>query len=134
MNTIVIWCVVIIVAGVAEAATYAVVGVWFIPGGIAAIVSSVLGASPVLQVIIFALVSAAGVFAVRRFAAKYVTFGKVFSGADYIRGARGLITERGTVKTRGQEWTLSDDSENFPAGTTVKIIEVHGARVSVERY
>ena len=49
------WIVVMVLAAVVELATTALVSLWFVAGGLAALLFSLLGFSPVIQWLAFAL-------------------------------------------------------------------------------
>ena len=117
-----IWLILCIVFIVAEAATTALISVWFAVGAAAALVASIFTNSPVVQFVVFALVSAVTLAVmvptlVKRRASKKPP---VTNGSQLTVGKRGVVLKAivpgsiGRVRVDGLDWQATADSP--PAG------------------
>ena len=130
----VIW-IAILIGGVAiEVATLNLVSIWFAVGGLAAFIALSLGAGFLVQLIVFAIVSAIMLGLIRPLAKGAKT------NADRIIGQFATVTEqisnasnKGQIKVSGQIWSAkSDDGKVINEGETVKIIAIQGVKAVVE--
>ena len=69
-----VWLAVVILAAVLEASTAQLVSIWFVVGGVGALIASLLDAPFPLQLLIFALVTAVTLIATRPFVKKMLDF------------------------------------------------------------
>ena len=135
-----VWAIAAIAFVVAEAATSALLSVWFIGGSVAALVASLLGAAAWLQVVIFFVVSGV-LLALLRPIAKRSAIRRVPTNADRIIGLEGIVSEpiddlrgKGAVKVDGKEWSArSSDGSNIPAGSVVRVDRIEGVKVFVTK-
>ena len=135
-----VWAIAAIAFVIVEAATSALVSVWFIGGSVAALVASLLGAAAWLQVVIFFVVSGV-LLALLRPIAKRSAIRRVPTNADRIIGLEGIVSEpiddlrgKGAVKVDGKEWSArSSDGSNVPAGSVVRIDRIEGVKVFVTK-
>ena len=135
-----VWAMAAVVFVVVEAATAALVSVWFIGGSVAALVASLLGAAPWLQVVIFFAVSGA-LLALLRPIAKRSAIRRVPTNADRVIGQEGIVSEpidglrgKGAVKVDGKEWSArSTNGANVPAGSVVRVDRIEGVKVFVTK-
>ncbi|MDQ4020509.1 MAG: NfeD family protein [Actinomycetota bacterium] len=139
MDAWVIWLIIAVVLGVTEIFTLtAALGLL---GG-AAVIASVFAAMglPVpLQLLVFALASAAGVVALRPIAARYMHQPRLQRfGVEALVGATAYVVHEvtgrnGTVRIGGEEWTARalDESLVIPAGAAVDVIQIDGATAVV---
>ena len=117
-----IWLILCIVFIVAEAATTALISVWFAVGAAAALVASIFTNSPVVQFVVFALVSAVTLAVmvptlVKRRASKKppVTNGSQLTVGQAGRGAQGHCARQHRPRAGGRAG-LAGHSGQPPAG------------------
>ena len=133
------WLAVLIVLIIAEAATVALVSIWFCGGALAALIASALGAPVWVQALLFLVVSVVLLALLRPFARKYARGGKVALNADRHIGQTALVTEEidnlhdtGAVRLDGVVWTArSESGEVIPAGTVIEVRRRSGAKAWV---
>ncbi len=135
-----VWAIAAIAFVIVEAATSALVSVWFIGGSVAALGASLLGAAPWLQVVIFFVVSGA-LLALLRPIAKRSAIRRVPTNADRVIGMEGVVSEaiddlrgKGAVKVDGKEWSArSSDGSKIPAGCVVSVDRIEGVKMFVTK-
>lgn len=138
MQTI-IWLVLMVAFLLTEAATVAMVSLWFAAGSLAAMVASLFGAPIWLQVALFLAVSAALLSLLRPLVRKHFTPRLHRTNVDAIVGSRGYVTSdidnvaaTGTVKLGAMEWTArSAAGSAIPRGTLVKVEKIEGVKAFV---
>ena len=137
----VLWVAAVVFFGIVEAATVNMVSLWFVGGALAALVVQLLGGPVWLQVVLFFVVSAGLLLALRPFVKKLVAPNRVPTNADMVIGREAYLTETvdnirstGALKLDGKEWTVrSADESVLPEGTLVKIVKIEGVKLYVER-
>lgn len=141
MNSEWIWLGLTVLFAVAEAATAALVSLWFIGGSLAALVAALCGAPLWLQIILFFAVSGLLLLLLRPLVRRTVDTRKTVTNAESNVGKVVLVTERidnlretGAVKISGVEWSArSADGSVIEAGTAVRVTKLKSAKVLVER-
>ena len=136
-----VWIIALAIFAAAEAATGAVVSLWFMGGSLVAFVLAILGVPVWLQILCFAVVSFVLLLLLRPCLRKMVEDRKVPTNADSLVGKVILVTEdidnlhnQGVVRVSGVDWAaFSADGEPISQGTPVRIVSVHGARLCVEK-
>lgn len=134
------WAAAIIVFGIVEAVTIQLVSIWFLFGSIAALVSAVCGAPPVIQIVIFIAVSIIALIITRPLVRKFVSSKKVNTNADRVIGQVGIVTENidnvkatGQVKVDGKIWTArSGDGSYITTENEVVIEKIDGVKLIVK--
>ena len=130
-----IWLILCIVFIVAEAATTALISVWFAVGAAAALVASIFTNSPVVQFVVFALVSAVTLAVmvptlVKRRASKKPP---VTNGSQLTVGKRGVVLKAivpgsiGRVRVDGLDWQATADSP-LPEGAPCQVTAAEGMK------
>ncbi len=139
MDAWVIWLIIGVVLGVAEIFTLsAALGLL----GVAALITSgsaAIGLPVPLQLVVFAIASAAGIVVVRPIAARHMRQPQLQRfGVDALAGRTAYVVQEvtgqdGTVRIGGEEWTARtfDQSLVIPAGATVDVIQIDGATAVV---
>lgn len=135
-----VWAIAAVAFVLVEAATAALVSVWFIGGSVAALIASLLGASPVVQVFLFFAVSGA-LLALLRPIAKRSAIHRVPTNADRVIGQDAIVSEaiddlrgQGAVKVDGKEWSArSSNGANIPAGSAVRVDRIEGVKLFVTK-
>ena len=139
MTAVIWWLVAVIVFLVAEAATVALVSVWFAGGALLALIAAALGAGIAVQLAVFTVASCALLALMWPLAKKRQSSRHVRTNADRLIGREVLVTEQienlketGEIKVNGVLWTaVSTDGSCIPAGTLVRIERLEGAKVYV---
>lgn len=138
---VIFWIIVLVAAILAEAASAALVSIWFAAGAVAALIAAALGASWIVQLILFVVFSAILLIFTRPlvkklFPKKFIPTnsdsyaGKTAVVVEDINSARGL----GRVRFNGVDWiAVTEHEELIPKGTVVRIKEVRGAKLLVEK-
>lgn len=118
-------------------------GLVILPFGVGALVAALtgfLGAAPVLQAVVFLVVSLIAFVALRPLARRLNQAGNQEGvGAQRLIGAHGVVLENiqpgetGLVRVDREEWRAEAvHGDGMVAGTTIKVIDVRGTRVVVE--
>lgn len=128
-----LWLAAAVLFGLVEAATVALVAVWFIVGALAALVASLAGADFIWQLLIFALVSAVSMGVVRRFFLHRLEIKAVPStNADQVIGKLAFVVEPiepprpGRARVDNLSWSAKSDRP-LAAGSYGKIVRIEGA-------
>ena len=127
-----IWLILCIVFIVAEAATTALISVWFAVGAAAALVASIFTNSPVVQFVVFALVSAVTLAVmvptlVKRRASKKPP---VTNGSQLTVGKRGVVLKAIVPGSIGRVRVDGLDSP-LPEGAPCQVTAAEGAVLTV---
>ena len=134
-----VWLALLLFFAVAEAATIALVSIWFAAGALAALLATIFTNDIWIQILLFVVVSAVTMAVVRPLARKYVLPHRVPTNADRVIGREGVITQAvdnlapaGVVVVAGMAWTArSDSGENIPEGTVVTVKRIEGVKLFV---
>lgn len=140
-NPIMLWVTVILVTVAVEAVTLSLNSIWFSVGGIAALIAASIGFGFGSQLVVFVLFSAALLVLVRPFCKRFLRPKGAATNADRVIGQTAVVTEAidnmqasGAVKVFGQVWSARTvDSDGCPVGALVRIREIQGVKVIVER-
>ena len=135
----IIWLGLTVVFLIAEAATVTVISLWCAAGALAAMVTALLGGGIWIQALVFLVVSAAALTALRPLVRKYLTPRLTPTNVDSVIGAIGIVTAAidnigaaGQVKLNGMEWSArSTSGDPIPEGTRIKVDRIEGVKVFV---
>ena len=133
------WFALTVILLIAEAATVTVISLWFAAGALAAMVTALLGAGLWVQAVVFVLVSAAALTALRPLVRKHLTPKLTATNIDSVIGSAGIVTgtidnltATGQVKLNGMEWSARSTSGNtLEVGTKVRVDKIEGVKVFV---
>ncbi|MFE2379523.1 NfeD family protein [Streptomyces sp. NPDC059398] len=108
-------------------------------GAVAASAAAALGAGPVLQVLIFVIVSVALIAVVRPIANRHRSQRpELATGIDALKGRQALVLERvdgsgGRIKLAGEVWSARalDGDTSYQPGQQVDVVEIDGATAVV---
>ncbi len=138
----IIWLVITVILSVIEIFTLGLVTIWFAAGAAVAFILSLFDAPMAVQVGAFLVVSIAVLVLVRPIAAKHFNNRLKKTNIDAYVG-RKLIAKTeidnlhgtGKVDMDGSTWLAVSSVDNIviPAGSEVKVVEVKGAKLIVER-
>lgn len=135
-----IWLALIVLAVVVEGATAQMVSIWFVAGGIAALISSLFRVPFLFQFTIYVIVTALALIASRPLVKRILHAKKEDTNADRCIGKVGIVTSEinntlavGEVRVLGNVWSArSTDGSVIPAGKNVRIREIQGVKLIVE--
>ena len=135
----IIWFGLTVVLLIAEAATVTVISLWFAAGSLAAMATALLGGALWVQILVFLLVSAAALTALRPLVRKHLTPKLTATNIDSVIGSVGIVTvsidniaAAGQIKLNGMEWTArSTSGVPIEAGTNVRVDKIEGVKVFV---
>lgn len=139
LSAAILWLIAAAICAVIEAFTLGLTTVWFAGGAVCASVAAMLGASVVLQVTIFLLVSALLLLFTRPIVKKKLKVGKEKTNIDSLAGREALVVQiispvsPGQVKTDGLIWSAVAENPHslIEKGTIVKILRVEGVKLIV---
>lgn len=135
-----IWLGITIVAAVVEAAVPALVSIWFVPGGLAALICALAGGAVWLQIALFLALSCLALVFTRPLAKRLQKPEPVGTNADRVLGAQGVVTEdidnllaQGRVSVLGNSWAArsAQPQEKIPAGEQVTVERIEGVKLIV---
>ncbi len=136
-----IWLGVIILSCFVEFLTSVqLTAIWMAVGGIAAVISDLCGASIVVQILIFIIVTVIAVIATRPIAKKLMRFDKTATNADMFIGKTGVVITAidrknsvGRVKINGDVWSAVSESDDIISENTQVIVKrIEGVKLVVE--
>ncbi len=136
-----VWLAVIAVSAFIEAFTLQMVSIWFVPGGLVALILYFCGVGYDWQIIACIVVSLALLIGLRRFCLKILFKDKNGEGTNvnsFIGQKATLLKEiageeRGELRINDVVWTaVSEDNSNIPAGAEVQIVAVRGNKLIVK--
>ena len=134
-----IWVAIILLAIVVEIATVELVGIWFVPGALIALILALFGVHWAIQVGVFAVATVLFIMLFRKKLIQYLSKDKSKTNTDLLIGKElKLITPiafqtPGSVKINGVEWsaTLEDETAELKEGSLVKVVEIKGNKLIV---
>ncbi len=134
-----IWIGVMALSAFLEAATTALISIWFAAGALAALLTAMAGASLTTQLMVFVFISIAALAVARPLAKRFIDPHIVPTNADRLLGTECIVTERidnerasGAVYADGKTWTArSADGETVPAGEQVEIVGMEGVKLII---
>ena len=140
MGWAIFWLAMIVVAVVVEAMTNQLVSIWFVLGGIAALIANLCGAPLYVQWILFVVVSAIALVCTRPLVRKLTRFRRQDTNAGRCVGQIAVVTQEsnntaaaGQAKVLGSIWTArSARGTVIPAGTEVVVRAIEGVKIIVE--
>lgn len=135
------WIIVLVAAILAEAASAALVSIWFAAGAVAALIAAALGASWIVQLILFVVFSAILLIFTRPLVKKLFPKKFIPTNSDSYAGKTAVVVEDidsarglGRVRFNGVDWiAVTEHEELIPKDTVVRIKEVRGAKLLVEK-
>jgi len=133
------WLVLTVVFLIAEAATVTVISLWFAAGSLTAMAMALLGGSIWMQALVFLVVSAMALTALRPLVRKYLTPKLTATNVDSIIGSIGIVTSdidnisaAGQVKLNGMEWSArSTSGAQIKTGVRIQVDKIEGVKVFV---
>lgn len=139
-NLLIMWIVLAIVFAIIEAVTFQIVTLWFAVGAVGALIANVLGASSLIQLIVFVAVSVLTLVIARPYLKKFTKTKAQPTNADVCIGKQAVVTEEinntlgtGQAKIRGVVWTARSEDENavILKDTLVTVKRIEGVKLIV---
>lgn len=135
-----IWLAVIFLALVVEGMTAQLISIWFVPGGLAGLISGFCGAGEWIQVLIGAIVTLVCLIATRPLVNRVMNSRKVETNAGRLVGQTGVVIQEirnldamGQVKIQGSVWSArSENGEVIPQDKTVSVLRIEGVKLIVK--
>ena len=134
----VIWLVLFIVLLIIEAATLALVTIWFAGGALVGLVLSMMGVPVWLQILLAIITSVAMLIFLFPIAKKKLNVGKARTNVSSLIGKIVVVVEPiefnkfGQVSVNGVIWSASSSKE-VKAEERVKIIQIEGNKLIVSK-
>ena len=138
---VVFWAAAIVAFIVIELVTVGLASIWFALGALCALIAALLGAGLWMQIIWFAVISAATLVLTRPLVKKYINSKTYATNADRVIGSRAVVKERidplaatGAVLADGKMWTArTADGSVLEPGDIVTVMHIEGVKLIVER-
>ena len=136
-NLTIIWVAAIIVFVVIEIFTQGLTSIWFAGGALGGCITAMAGAGPLVQVIVFIIVSVILIIATRPFKKKLDKRIQK-TNVETVIGQTALVEEEikpgqpGRVRLDGKIWTAKCvGEEEIPAGQQVTVTDIQGVTLTV---
>ena len=143
----IVWLGLMIVMVIVECMGPALVSIWFAAGALVSLVLSLLSLIPGVtipwwvQVIVFVVVSAITLVALRPISRRYFKANTINSNVDSLVGQRGLLIEEikpfepGVCKINDVLWTAisTNGKETIPAKSVVEVVTIQGNKLLVKK-
>ncbi len=136
-----LWLLLFAVFLIAEAASSALISLWFAAGAIASMFIAFLGLPGWVQILVFLAVSGIVLLVAKPWIEKTVNQKTIKTNADRVLGALGTVTEEidnlasnGRVSVFGQSWAArTEDDSVIRQGEKVRIIKIDGVKLIVKK-
>ncbi len=137
---IVIWLTIFIVTLSLELQTVNLTSIWFSISALVSLILAVFVVSPVIQAIVFLVLSLLLLIATKPFVRKYLDRTKERTNMDRVLGATAIVTkeitpdEFGEVKVLGALWrAVPKEMDTFSVGEKVIVEEISGVKLIVKK-
>ncbi len=138
---VIVWIIVFAAALIAEAATFALVSIWFAVGALGAIFAAELGANLIVQLTVFALLAGIMLIFTRPLLKKLFPSKFIPTNSELEIGKTAVVIEtidslsgKGRVRLSGVDWAaVSENGEGISEGESVIIKEIRSSKVVVEK-
>lgn len=135
----IIWLVLMIVFLACEALTVGLVSIWFAGGALVAVILSLFEVAPLIQIIVFFVVSIGLLVSTRKIFVEKLNTGKENTNVDALIGETGQVIapinpmEIGQVKLKGQIWSAIADDQllTIEEGSYVTVKAIEGVKLIV---
>jgi len=134
-----VWLIAAVALGVAELLTTTLAFGLVAVGALSAALTGAVGGSAIMQLVVFAVVSIAGIVLIRPFALRRLRSRPALrTGTAALVGQTGLtLTEitphSGRIRIGGEEWSARpyDEMSVIPSGSMVDVLQIKGATALV---
>jgi len=136
-----IWLALIVITAILETVTAQLISIWIVVGGVAALLTAVLGGPGWLQMAVFVVVTLTTLIVTRPLVKKLVRTKKVSTNADRYVGQKAQVilpidNQQGTgqVKVEGSIWSARTvDGSTLEAGDSVTVEAIEGVKLLVKK-
>lgn len=127
---------------VVEIITLGLTTIWFAGGAFVAAIAAACGAGLTIQILLFVIVAVVLLIFTRPLAVKHLDAKTEKTNAEALVGQTAIVLseidnlkETGLAKINGMEWTAraTDDTTIIPEGEAVRIVEIQGVKLIVEK-
>ena len=134
------WFGAVVILIIIEMFTMGLTTIWFAMGALVSAIAALFGASLVVQLLLFLIVSVVLLVFTRPWAKRFLNNRTVKTNSDSLIGQRAKVTiqicnrnEQGQILVRGLNWTARscDDDVIIPAGSEVVITAISGVKCMV---
>ncbi|NLD19755.1 MAG: NfeD family protein [Clostridiales bacterium] len=138
LSAAVLWLTAAAVLAIIEAFTLGLTTIWFAGGAVGASIASLLGASVIVQVIVFLAISIILIVVTRPIVKKRLNNKTEKTNIDAIIGQEAIVEEdifphsNGQVRADGKVWTAASSKNEIKKGVVVIIKDVRGVTLIVE--
>lgn len=138
---VIIWIVVLAAALILEAATFALVSIWFAVGAVGALIAASIGVPVIWQLVIFVFLAGLLLVFTRPLLKKLFPSKFIPTNSELEVGKTAVVIEtidnasgKGRVRLGGVNWAaVSSSGEVINDGEIVRVTEVRSAKLMVER-
>ena len=138
---VVFWIVVLAAALILEAATFALVSIWFAAGAVGALISATMGVPVIWQFVIFAFLAGLLLVFTRPLLKKLFPSKFIPTNSELEVGKTAVVIEtidnasgKGRVRLGGVNWAaVSSTGDSINEGEVVRVKEIRSAKLVVER-
>ena len=135
------WLITFVVLLVVEIITLGLTTVWFAVGAIAAFLAAYAGASILVQIIVFLVLSIALLILTRPIVNKHFNQKRERTNVESLIGQKAIVIETidsihgvGRVEVNGMEWSAkTEESGVIESGAVVSIKGIQGVKLIVEK-
>ena len=135
------WLIVFVVLLVVEIVTLGLTTVWFALGAIASFLAAYVGASILVQIIVFLITSIVLLIVTRPIVMKHFNQKRERTNAESLIGQKAIVIETvdsihgvGRVEVNGMEWSAkTEESGLIEKDTIVSIKGIQGVKLIVEK-
>lgn len=138
----IVWLVIFVVAVIVEALGPNLVSIWFAVGAIPSLIISFIPSVPWwVELIVFVVISATAIFALRPLFKKYFKRNAYQSNVDSLAGKRCVVVEEisslspGVVKLGDVKWSAIplNDNEVIKEGSVAEVVVINGNKLIVKK-
>ncbi len=141
MHMVIVWLIVFAAALAVEAATSALVSIWFAVGALGAVFAAALGANLAVQLVVFAILAGILLIFTRPLLKKLFPNKFIPTNSELDVGKTAVVIEtidsstgKGRVRLADVDWAaVSEDGSSIPEGESVIIKEIRSSRVVVRK-
>ena len=133
-----VWIGIIVAAIVLEVLTDQILAIWFMPSAVICAILELCSVPLPWQMLVFLVVSVAGIVLSRTILKKYFCFTKTATNVEAVVGEKCVVIERidnyagcGQAKVRGQVWSARsiDDEITFEVNEVLRVVAVEGVKL-----
>jgi membrane protein implicated in regulation of membrane protease activity len=136
-----IWLAIIVLAVLLEMGTTQLISIWFAAGGVGALIAYLVGATELVQICVFILITGITLAFTRPFAQRALGVKKTSTNADRYIGKVAVVTVEinntlgtGQVNVLGSIWTArSSDGSVIPVGAHAVVESIDGVKLIVRK-